>query len=77
METSKEELAALCHKQWVHWMEDLLSQCETGPACTLLIPTKKLKRWKRQMETDYEDLSDKEKASNREMAEQFLSTNAL
>lgn len=74
----KEIFAELCHKQWSGWMKYLFSKCfpereqfdkENG---NLIIPAWAVKRWKRQMETPYSKLSKKEKDSDRNEAEKFL-----
>jgi hypothetical protein len=69
----KEKLAELCHEQWSDWMEYLFSKCEEGPdAGTLIIPKWAVDRWKRQVATDYADLSKDEKDSDRREADKFL-----
>jgi len=74
----RERLADLCHKQWSGWMEYLFSKCDyyeiddgrlTGD---LVIPESLVKRWKRQMNTLYEDLSGEEKQSERREADRFI-----
>ena len=74
----REELADLCHKQWGGWMEYLFSKCfaengqfdrETG---SLVIPEWAVKRWKRQMETTYANLTEEEKESDRKEADRFI-----
>ena len=85
---TRERLAALQHEQWAHWTRQMLEVLEpllaygrgvasateehgwtdreairANEACT---------RWKRQINTPYADLSEKEKASDREWAEKVL-----
>lgn len=76
----REKLADLCHKQWSGWMEYLFSKCheevvpeypskKTG---ALVIPSWAVERWKRQMKTNYEKLSEEEKESDRKEADKFI-----
>ncbi len=57
-----EELAELEHKQWSHWtkyMLDNLTEDNKG-------------KWNKQIVTNYKDLTEKEKESDREWAEKVL-----
>ncbi len=75
----KEELSKLCHEQWSNWMKYLFSKCKdewhpiyrfkTG---NLIIPKEFVDRWTRQMNTEYKDLSEEEKESDRKEADKFL-----
>ena len=58
----RERLAALEHKQWAHWTRYLLDHLT--PENTEL--------WRRQIDTPYEELSESEKDSDREWADQVL-----
>jgi hypothetical protein len=53
-----EKLAELEHIQWAHWTKYMLNN---------LTPDN-IERWKRQIKTPYNDLSEKEKDSDREWA---------
>lgn len=76
----KEELADLCHRQWAGWMEHLFSKCDsTMPNIlsaldndSLIIPAEFVKRWKRQMEMPYSELSEDEQNSDRSEADRFI-----
>jgi hypothetical protein len=72
----RERLAALCHEQWSGWMKYLFGKCEILPNAErgdlAVIPEWAVQRWKRQMETPYASLSDKEKDSDRAEADRFL-----
>jgi len=78
-EELREELAALCHNQWVGWMEYLFSKCIELPVHiddntgTIIIPRDYVERWKRQINTPYEELSASEKESDRKEADRFIS----
>ncbi len=67
-----ERLAALCHDQWRGWMRHLFAQARRYPGGTLLLPRARVERWTRQMATDYADLDEDEKDSDRECARAFL-----
>lgn len=57
-----ERLAELEHKQWAHWTMYMLNN----------LTQENLKRWERQIETSYKDLSEKEKESDRVWARKVL-----
>jgi len=60
-----ETLAALEHDQWCHWMTWMLSVEENGDG-SITIPASLVERWKHQMNTPYEELTEREKDSDRE-----------
>lgn len=64
----REELAALMHEIWADWMKFMLSCCVER----YVIPVQAGRRWSRQMETPYDDLSEKEKDSDRREADKVL-----
>jgi hypothetical protein len=77
----REALAALCHEQWSGWKDYEFSKCEPeavyGDAGKrdeddLVIPGEFVRRWRRQMETPYAELSEGEKDSDRKEANKFL-----
>ena len=53
-----EKLAALEHEQWAHWTRYMLDN----------LTEENIARWRQQIKTDYQDLSEKEKNSDREWA---------
>jgi hypothetical protein len=59
---TKEKLAALEHDQWAHWTKYMLSN----------LTPENIARWKKQIDTPYADLSEKEKDSDREWAEKAI-----
>lgn len=67
-----EVLAAQQHEIWAHWMRYQFSVCTPNEDGSLTIPADKVYRWTRQMNTDYADLSEQEKASDIEQAQKIL-----
>lgn len=75
----REKIAKLAHEQWSGWMDYLFSKCPEYVAGriqaqegALIIPKWAVKRWTRQKNTPYKDLSDSEKDSDRAEADKFL-----
>ncbi|MFW6046365.1 MAG: hypothetical protein ACOCP4_00980 [Candidatus Woesearchaeota archaeon] len=73
-----EELADFCHDQWSNWMTYLFSKCydDVGQFDringNLVIPAEFVKRWERQINTPYKNLSEEEKESDRKEARKIL-----
>lgn len=68
----REKLADLSHDIWAHWMRWQFYCCTQNEDGSMTIPASKVKRWQRQMKTSYQDLSEKEKDSDREQADKIL-----
>ena len=68
----REELAAIQHDIWAHWMHYLFSVSRQNPDGSYTIPADKVERWLRQMETGYADLEEAERDSDREQADKIL-----
>ena len=60
----RDVLADVEHKRWSSWQSYLHSLCEANEDGSLTIPASRVERWKRQIETDYADLSQSEKDSD-------------
>ena len=58
----RERLAALEHEQWAHWTRHLLDH----------LTPENVERWRRQIDTPYDQLSEPEKDSDREWADRVL-----
>ena len=67
----REEAAALVHAVWARWMIHMFKQCEVVQG-GVLIPQPLVDRWERQAHTLYGDLSEKEKESDRAIADEYL-----
>ena len=71
-EELRERLADLCHKQWAGWMEYLFGKSTENKDGSVTIPEWAVRRWKRQVETPYEELPTIEMDSDRKEADKFL-----
>ena len=68
-----ELMAQIIHEVWTSWMEYVFSvSSPLLPDGGVAIPDWAVNRWKRQMNTDYEDLPETEKQSDQEVAERIL-----
>jgi hypothetical protein len=78
----RESLADLEHDQWAHWTSHMLEVLSPvlelgfaiGPEShpDVVKARESLERWRRQIDTPYADLSEKEKDSDREWADKVL-----
>lgn len=67
-----EQLADKAHDSWSHWMIWLFQCSHQQPDGSMLIPPELVSRWQRQASTDYADLSEQEKDSDRDEARKLL-----
>jgi hypothetical protein len=65
-----EEKAAKQHEVWSHWMKYLFETCGKWEN-EVVIPSDLVKKWERQMNTEYKDLTEKEKQSDRDIVTKF------
>lgn len=75
-EALRQELAAIEHRRWADWMEYMLDCAVKFGDDSINIrtcgwPTAQFEHWQRQIDTDYEDLSGKEKASDLEQVDRY------
>lgn len=63
-----DKIAAIQHQIWSHWMKYLFEVSVQNEDGSVTIPASKVNRWKCQMNTSYDDLSDSEKLSDIEQA---------
>ena len=82
-----EPMADMEHEQWIHWMKHFKKlgcpeKLEVGkfstvrahkePLVLLVFKAEDWERWEKQMSTNYHDLSEKEKDSDRKQARNML-----
>lgn len=72
--TVREQLAAIQHSIWAHWMKYLFSVCVRNQDGSATIPADLVQRWMQQIITSYDELSEQEKDSDREQADKILAT---
>ena len=68
----REELAYLAHERWSDWMRYLFSKSTRNPDGSVTIPPDLVKRWVRQMATNYPNLPENEQKSERREADRVL-----
>ena len=70
-EAIAEKMADKQHQVWTHWMDYFFSRCTIDSNGNAVVPKDLVERWKRQMATSYENLSESEKGSDRNVVKQF------
>lgn len=68
----REELAAVEHERWAHWQIYMHSKCVENGDGSLTIPKDLVEQWTRQSKTAFENLTAKEKESDREQVDKYL-----
>ncbi len=68
----EEKVAELCHSQWAGWIGYMFSKGTLHNDGSLTLPSEFVKRWTRQQNTSYDDLSENEKISDRIEANKFI-----
>lgn len=71
--TLRNLLANLAHSQWSGWMSYLFDKSILNEDGTVTMPKWAVERWKRQIETQYDDLSEAEKENDLTEADKVLS----
>ena len=66
-----EKLADVEHQRWADWQKYLHSKCKRIEG-NAVIEEKDFKHWERQIKTDYKDLSEAEKDSDREQVMRYF-----
>ncbi len=67
-----DRLADMAHEVWAHWMRYLFSVSIQNEDGSVTIPADKVERWKRQMDTNYYDLTGREQKSDINQAKKYL-----
>lgn len=65
-------LAAVLHGVWAHWTRYMLSVGHENEDGSVTIPAEHVQRWRRQMETPWDALTDKEQESDLEVADMVI-----
>lgn len=68
----REALSDEQHKIWSHWMKYMFTQGQMNEDGSWTMPSDKVARWQKQMNTDYQNLSENEKESDRHQADKIL-----
>lgn len=68
----RDKLAQYAHTAWSGWMKYLFSKCVPLRDGSIAIPVEFVKRWKRQMHTDYANLPAQEQKSDLDEADKIL-----
>lgn len=69
---NREEIASWIHDLWCGWMKYLFKKSEEKEDGSVVISKENVKRWKRQTYSDYSELPDNEKDSDREITGNLL-----
>lgn len=72
LQTLIEQLAEKEHGSWSHWMQYLFTQCTVNADESVTIPARLVRRWTRQARTNYADLTEQEKQSDRNRVQLIL-----
>ena len=67
-----EKLADIEHQRWAHWQSYMHGKCQRRPDGSLVIPPGLVAQWERQISTNYVELSEREKESDREQVRKYL-----
>ncbi len=67
-----EDLAAVEHDRWAHWQRYVHDKGKLQSDGSLLLPSELVQRWQAQIETQYAELSEEEKESDREQVRRYL-----
>lgn len=67
-----EALASIEHDRWSHWQKYLHSTAEHQPDGSLRLAPELVRRWEKQMNSDYMTLTEEEKDSDREQVMKYL-----
>ncbi len=68
----REKISDIQHEIWSSWMTHLFKVSIHNNDGSYTIPLDKVKRWKRQLSTSYDELTESEKDSDRKQADKIL-----
>lgn len=72
LEGMKDTLATLEHERWSHWQQYMHSKASKQPDGSMIVPAELVERWERQMSTDFDELSESEKDSDRKQVDRYI-----
>jgi len=72
MEEKIEALADVQHEIWSHWMKYMFKCGTFDEQGNWIMPFEKAQRWQRQMNTQYSELTEEEKQSDRDQVQKFI-----
>ena len=67
-----EQLEEKEHERWAHWQRYMHEQCKQEANGDLTIPARLVSQWQRQIDTPYNELTEKEKDSDREQVMNYI-----
>lgn len=67
-----DELAAIEHGRWAHWQRYVHDKGQRQTDGSIILPADLVDRWERQISTEYKDLTNEEKESDREQVRKYL-----
>ena len=67
-----EDGAVLEHQRWARWQQYLFSRCIENSDGSMTIPSEEVVRWKRQIATPYNELTEVEKDSDRSETRNYV-----
>lgn len=67
-----EELAALEHQRWAHWQKYVHENGKRQIDGSIVLSADLVRRWERQINTQYADLAAEEKESDREQVRKYF-----
>jgi hypothetical protein len=70
-ESLVEELAALEHQRWAHWQKYVHDRGQRQPDGSIVLPSDLVAHWERQIKTQYADLTNEEKDSDRAQVKKY------
>lgn len=68
----RENLSSYAHEAWSGWMVYMFAKSVYNEDGSITIPPELVERWTRQMNTDYANLPEGEKQSDRDEADKML-----
>ena len=73
LDNLRTSLAKYSHDSWSGWMQYLFEKSRKNKGGSITIPKDLVERWKRQMNTDFFDLSENERESDYKEANNIMS----